>query len=339
MRLVRQLGAAFALLGIAGAVGCGSSPAGPGVGGANGGAGTNGGAGAGGGVPGSWLPTATTNDDANLSGMSVGLCDGSASLLRKKIPVTLTGGGTQFSIGDGYLMSDASIPAYAYFALPVTNVGTTMHCFVSASDYSWLDSAGNSEGSFLAYVTGSVGQVDPTIYTDTCLAPGETGFLLDIQSDLVSNDIYTPTTSVTLALSTSSDGTLPPAKVLPLGNTVAGAVLTVAFENEGTRPADIAESNSCPYILVDSGGLPVTWAFLDPTPLGELDVGQQGSATANYVMECGQTVRAYIPFQSPDQASGPTVPSAASDSVQAWRKLQAQQLAAARAALGRRRPK
>jgi hypothetical protein len=302
----------------------------------NGGAGTNGGANAGGGVPGTWLPSARTNDDANLSGTSVGLCDGSASLLRKKIPVALTGGGTQFSIGDGYLMSDASVPEYAWLALPVTNLGTTMHCFVSASDYSWLDSAGNSEGAFLAYVTGSVGQVDPTIYTDTCLAPGETGFLLDIQSDLVSNDIYTPTTSVTLALDTSSDGTLPPAKVLPLGYTVAGEALTVAFENEGTGPADIAESNSCPYILVDSGGLPVTWAFLDPTPLGELDVDQQGSGTASSVLECGQALRAYIPFNSLDQASGPTAPSDAANSVDAWQKLRAQKLAAARGALGRR---
>jgi hypothetical protein len=330
MRIVRQLGAAVTLLGIAGGVGCGSgSAAGPGVGG------TNGGGGAGGGVPGNWLPTATTNDAANLSGMSVGLCDGSASLLRKKIPVALTGGGTQFSIGDGYLLSDASVPQYAWLALPVTNLGTTMHCFVSASDYSWLDSAGNSEGTLLAYVTGSVGQVDPTIYTDTCLAPGETGFLLDIQSDLVSDDIYTPTTSVTLALSTSSDGTRPPAKISPLGYTVAGAALAVAFENGGTGPADIAESNSCPYILVDSGGLPVTWAFLDPTPLGELGVGQQGSGTASSVLECGQTLRTYFPFESPDQASGPVAPSGAADSVQAWRKLQAQQLVAAHA-LGRR---
>lgn len=334
--MVRRTGALFALLGIAGMSGCGSSsPAGPGSGGTNGGGGTNGSGGTGGGM-GSWLPTATTNDDANLSGASLGPC-GTPTLLRKKIPVTLTGGGTEFSLGDAYLMSLMVDPAYAYLAVPVTNLGTTMHCFVSTTNYSWLDSQGNSEGDFLTYVTGSVGQVDPTIYTDTCLEPGETGFIFDIQSNLTTNDIYTPTTSITFALGTSSDGALPPAKILPQSYSLAAGALTVTFANSGTGPGELTAS--CPFVLVDSGGLPTLWGFFELTTTGLLEVGQQGSGTDATPEGCGQEMRAYIPFTSPTAASGPTpnmasgpaASNGAAASALAWRSLLVQKLSAARA--------
>jgi hypothetical protein len=323
MGMVPRTGVLVTWLGISGLLGCGSSsPAG------SGGGGTNGGGGSGGGVPGNWLPTATTNDDATLSGASLGPC-ATPTLLRKKIPVTLTGGGTEFSLGDAYLMSVAADLAYAYLAIPVTNLGTTMHCFVSTTNYSWLDSQGNSEGDFLTYVTGTVGQVDPTIYTDSCLEPGETGFLFDIQSNLTTNDIYTPTTSITFALGTSSGGALPPPKILPQSYSLAAGALTVTFANSGTGPGELTEA--CPFVLVDSGGLPTLWGFFELTTPGELDVGQQGTGTDATPEGCGQELRAYIPFGSPNVASGPTAPNSAAASALAWRSLLVQKVAAARA--------
>jgi hypothetical protein len=252
------------------------------------------------------------------------MCNG-GTLLRKKVPLTLNGGDTEFAIGDGYLFTEADVPQYAYLAVPVTNLGTTMHCFVAItpSTYQWNTAQGNPPVELMTpYATGSVGDVGSGIYTSSCLAPGETGFILDIEHSTDDSDLFTPTLGITMALESSFDGTPPAAALVPQSYTDTSGTLTVSFQNVGTGAANIDASG--PYLLLDSGGLPTTFGYLAETPTGLVDVGQQGTATAADPIKCGQTVRAYIVFDSPDAAFAPAGASsslgAATRSEGAWRR-------------------
>ena len=295
------------------------------------------GGGNGGGMTAGWAPTATTDNAATISGGSTGMCSG-VTLLRKKIPLTLSAGGADFAIGDGYLFTDASTPQFVDFAVPVRNLGSTMNCFVhvSTGSYEWNTSQGSAPVELLQpYVTGSVGDVGSGIYSQSCLAPGETGILVDLEQSTDGSDLFTPMTSIALALETPLDGTAPPAALVPQSYADSGGALTVTFLNVGTGAGDIDNLGS--YLVMDSGGLPTAWGFLNELPQGLLDVGQQGTGTAD-PLNCGSTVRAYIAFDSPTAAfapsglASPLAAAAASES--AWRSSIQTKLSAIRAARG-----
>jgi hypothetical protein len=282
-----------------------------------------------------WAPTATTNDARTISGGMTGTCSGTAE--RKQVPVTLSAGGDQFALGDGYLLANTLDSSYVYFVVPVRNLGSTMHCFVGITDgtYQWNTASGPAPVALMnSYVTGSVGEVAPTgVYTETCLAAGETGILFDIEMSTNQSDLFTPTVSISMALNTSFDGTAPPAALVPQSYTDASGILTVAFKNVGTGQADINMNG--PYVLLDSGGLPTAWGFLTEMPTGLLDVGQSGTATATPT-NCGVSVRPYVIFSSPTAASPPaganSALAAAAQSARAWRTGLDAKLTAIRAA-------
>jgi hypothetical protein len=286
--------------------------------------------------PAAWAPTATTNDSATISGGMAGTC--SPTMLRKKVPLTLSAGGDQFALGDGYLLADSLAADYAYFVVPVRNLGSTMHCFVAITggSYQWNTASGSAPVSLMSpYVTGSVGELSPSgLYSATCLAPGETGILFDIEMSTDQSDLFTPTIGIAMALSTLFDGTPPPAALVPQSYTDAGGLLTVAFKNVGTGQANIDMMG--PYVLLDSGGLPTAWGFLEEMPSGLVDVGESGTATANYdPIGCGVSARAYIVFDSPAAtvAAGlePTQ-MAAVQAARAWRSGLGAKLSSIRAA-------
>jgi len=285
--------------------------------------------------PAGWAPTATTNDATTISGGMTGTCSSTAE--RKQVPVTLSAGADQFALGDGYLLADTFDPYYVYFVVPVRNLGSTRHCFVGITDgsYQWSTASGSAPVALMnSYVTGSVGEVSPTgLYTETCLAPGETGILFDIEMSTDQSDLFTPTVQIAMALNTSFDGTAPPAALVPQSYSDANGMLTVAFKNVGTGQAEINRSG--PYVLLDSGGLPTAWSFLDEMPSGLLDVGQSGTATATPT-NCGVSVRPYIIFASPTVASPPagvgSALAAAAQSARAWRAGLGAKLSAIRAA-------
>ena len=259
------------------------------------------------------------------------------TLLRKTVPLTLSAGGADFAVGDGYLFSDTLIPQFAYFAVPVRNLGPTMHCFVhvSAGSYQWNTSQGSAPVDLgQPYLTGSVGDVGSGIYSQACLAPGETGLMVDLEQSTDGSDLFTPTTSIMLALETPLDGTTPAAALVPQSYTDTAGALTVTFLNVGTGEGDI-DNNLGSYLVMDTGGLPTAWGLLNELPQGLLDVAQEGTGTGA-PLNCGQTVRAYIAFDSPTAAfapSGLASPLAAAvDSERAWRSSIRTKLPAIRAA-------
>ena len=164
---------------------------------------------------------------------------------------------------------------------------------------------------------------------------GETELLVDIEQSTDGSDLFTPTVSIALALENALYGVSPPAALVPQSYTDSGGTLAVTFLNVGTGAGDIDNEGS--YLAMDSGGLPTAWGFLNELPQGLLDVGQQGTGTADPI-NCGQTVRAYIAFDSPTAAfapSGLASPlAAAAGSESAWRSSIQTKLSAIRAARG-----
>jgi hypothetical protein len=288
-----------------GAAGSGGSPDG---GTANGGA-------AGHLASGPWLPLGSTDNANTLTGMSVGSCSGDSSFVRKKIPLLIDGGNSDFQIGDAYLLADSAYPNAATLVAPVKNVGTTFHCGISSpiNGYDWLDANGHSLNVMYGVgFIGSEGNVGSDLNDETCLAPGETGFVMDSQTMESIPDLYGTVGTVTLALVSTATGTAPGAIVAPQSYTYQEQLLDVVFGNAGTMGAVIQGStlDFGAFIVFDSDGLPLWTGSLEETVTaaptdnpGYLAVGTTGQGIATVspdeIPPCGTTIRAFIKFEGP----------------------------------------
>jgi hypothetical protein len=266
---------------------------------------------------GPWVALPATNNAATLTGVSIGDCPSSSDVRRKKIPLIIDGGSGDFQIGDAYLLAEPGYSSLARLVAPVKNVGTTLHCAIGApiNGYDWLDANGHSMNVTVGPgFIGSEGDVGMPTYDETCLQPGETGFILDEQEmeDIV--DLYDAVSAVTLALVSKSTGTTPAAVVVPQSYTYSatGTVASevqVIFDNVGTGAAEIADLDYGAYLVLDAGGLPVWVGRLYDLPDGSTvdnpGLFAAGTAGLGYDPQpqssagCGTSLRAFIKFEGP----------------------------------------
>jgi hypothetical protein len=307
-----------------GAGGGSGGTAGTGSGGAaTGGAATGGkatgGAATGGGTmaSGPWLPLPATNDAATLTGIAVGSCPPYTPLRRKKIPLVIDGGSSDFQIGDAYLLGDPQVPYIATLLAPVKNVGTALHCGITSpiNGYDWLDPNGHSMDVTVGPgFIGSEGDVGTIYYDQTCLAPGETGFIIDGQDMESVTDLFATASTVTLALISTAMGTTPAAIVVPQSYMykVVGAStdeIDVDFNNVGTAAAVMQSLDYGTVIAFDADGLPIWTTRLNDTAdtpsdnpgylaAGTAGLGDNLIQQAQY-LACGASIRAFIKFEAP----------------------------------------
>jgi len=285
-------------------------------GGSGGGAGGQGG-GAGRGVVGIWPPTMATNDAATLTPTPTGTCDPSA-LQRKKIPLVINGGSSDFGFGDAYLVATPSDPSTATFIGLVTNLGSTMHCNVAAppNGYDWYDGQGKSHNVTTGpTILGSEGNTGSPIYVQSCLAPGETGVIADSQSMNGigvrfdgTTSVFDQTASVALALSFTGDGTTPAPVLTPtMYRMDSPAGFTIFFSNVGTGTARLISypPYSATYVAFDQGGLPLSIGGLDEITGGAqtylVAPGEPGySGSIVNLPGCATKLRVYIAFHAGD---------------------------------------
>jgi hypothetical protein len=283
---------------------------GSGTGGAagTGGAGTGGATGVGGaGGAGHWGPDGITNNSAELSGATIGRNCATGSLPRRKlVAVSLTGDPT-YTVQDAYLLSDVS-STKATLLVPVTNVGTSVRCVVrSTAGYQWQDAQGASIGSLpTAFVLGSLG-ASLCSNSISCLAPGETGVL--VQTFSQSADFFSAVTRIVLPLTDDTDlpSTTPPAtwsvapaRVVPQSYDLGNLSIMVTVKNLGTETPLLAPTGSR-YILLDADGLPVGFGPLEQnvTPANRnMTAGEVGSASDVPVTAsgCGSRIRVFLSF-------------------------------------------
>ncbi len=208
-------------------------------------------------------PDIAGNNAATLSGAALGSDEADVQALRKEVDVTLMSPSADFELGTFYASRPRLETDSVFWILPLTNVGDETRCFVKVVDITFRDSDGgvlSAEDS--QFVDGSVGALPSSIYTSTCLAPAETGYILGIQLD-DNAPIYSDLDAVEIGgiEVSSSPPAAPDIRVIPQRYAVSmNQELSVNVENEGSQIGYVTDATT---ILLDADDLPLNWTFLD----------------------------------------------------------------------------
>ena len=196
---------------------------------------------------------------ATLSGDPVGRAVDPADRLTRVIPITVRGSdltGTSASLGRQTATSDV----YSFIA-PVTNHGGRRQCFIQTVTLDLLDSAGATIGTQPnGFLTGSVGKLKGgSMHTDSCLAVGETGYLLELFGAAPD---YAAVAHARITLKSSdSDWEAPETAVIPVSYSapVQDQSYTVTVANQGPATATV---NQGTVIYFDDTDTPAYYNFL-----------------------------------------------------------------------------
>jgi len=248
--------------------------------------------------------TATGNNSAVLSGGAViGKGTTAVNDLRKQIAVTVLGTNTSFTVGTAYATRSTALLDYADIIMPVTNIGTEALCFVQLTGIIYRDVSGTAIGVPSShFVQGSVRKLSSGIFTDTCLAPGETGMAGTIQADL-----YAKVAKMEFTLQSSvSANSAPVTSVVPQSYTLlpptsiyAGSFSIKAL-NVGAGPALVGEqSRFHMWFLFDDAGRPLSWGLTDSTTPSV--IAANGTATITddvfYDGSGGSKLQVFVDFE------------------------------------------
>ncbi len=184
--------------------------------------------------------------------------------LRRPLQVTILG--DEAMVGKGYVMRSSLDTSYIHVAIAISNSDSQMRCFVKAQDIVWRTEEGDEipgDSHAMTYLSGSAGESSGTL-TTTCLAPGEKGYLLELQAMAKGDDsLFETLAEVELTLSSSdSKFERPNYRVLPVKWSGSASSLSVTFQNMGIMAAPV-ELGEGQFIMTDADGLPLTWGFLD----------------------------------------------------------------------------
>jgi hypothetical protein len=206
-----------------------------------------------------------------------------ATTARRVVPVKVGATIPGLSLGQAYLtLTQGSVQsaAMAQLTIPVANQGTDHPCFIQAQNLHYLSAAAATLNptSDPIYLNGSVGDVGGgTFYTHTCLAPGETGYVLDSPSPAN----FSGTSSIELDLASLLSGQSPAGHLTPtryeLGTCGSRRSLRVTAINDGLSTVTVAMGGLAlgPGILLDASGLPAGWIYLDDEETVQLAPGGQ----------------------------------------------------------------
>lgn len=254
------------------------------------------------GVPEGSAPT--QDNSADMTGATFGTDAFDVTQRRRTVPVTVATPFAGIALGPAYFTRPIAGDESAALTLVVTNSGTDFPCFVTATTYQWLGATGQvlSTTSGL-YLDGLVGFVNVTD-TDTCLAPGETGYFTDVQA-AEGSPLYSAVASVSIGLASSGSGTTPAAKFVPnrydIGTCAGNRTLRVegiasgAEVSVGDLGGDLA-----PAIFLDATGLPVGWSLLSQMQPANVAVGAGAYFFDNGPEPAVSRARVFLPFEPPD---------------------------------------
>jgi len=250
----------------------------------------------------------TGNNSADLQGPALGDVPFTASTARRAVPVKVGTTLAGLTVGQAYLTRNTST-ADTDVTIPVTNGGTDYPCFVTAHSLHYLSTAGTIlySADDPIYLSGSVGDLGVTFYTNTCLAPGETGYLLDIQSAAS----FSGAASVELDLAASSSGKQPTGHLNPtqyeIGTCGATRYLRLTAMNSGRTTISVgADVRYGPGVLLDADGLPAGWILLEDDPAAQLRPGE----TAYFLTDLPDVAavtraRFFVNFDPPAPSAAP----------------------------------
>ncbi|MEM7137736.1 MAG: hypothetical protein AAF500_14225 [Myxococcota bacterium] len=266
--------------------------------GGTGGAGAAGGAGGMGGTGGVEPPTTITdNNYARLNGDAVGGGTQPTSGLRKTVEITVVTPNPDVEVATaGYVFRRANDVETTRWHFVLTNRSTTVACFIRLSDIMLKDVDGNVlADAGISFVNGNIGDPGNGMWTGTCLEPGASGPVLDIDSA----EVYSEITSIEIgSISTATTMSAPPPAIVRgtrYARQGSGDAFSVTVENIGAGPAFIGGSSR--YVLLDDANEPLWWSFLDGE--GEIAPGEEFELAEDNSLYEGEanTMDVYVDFE------------------------------------------
>ena len=213
-------------------------------------------------------PPVSANNSAILEGENLGTQTASNSVLRKEVVVEVRVPNSSFKLGKAYLTRSTKSSESFYWVVAVTNTSSQIKCFVEAKDIQLLNDSGTVlVNQAFTFLTGQVGISQNRIYTDTCLAAGETSYILGIELDLFAN---VAKISLGLLDSLNSSFSLSSAKIIPQSYAIGQSGLlrdfsaTVKHMSNGAVKIGLFSK----FFLLDQSDEPLIFGFLSP-PTGD----------------------------------------------------------------------
>ncbi len=235
------------------------------------------------------------NNNALISGATIGTGITALSSLRKPIEVKVLTSHPSLSAGNAFATRPWASTDYAYVILPVTNTGNETLCFVELVQITYRDAADAAIlSNGIAFVSGSVAKLNATgFFTDTCLSPGETGMIGDINANL-----YAAVAKMEFSFQTSTFAfAAPAARVIPqsyvIDSITKGPVVTA--KNVGTTAASVLLAKA---YLFDDSNQPLVWSYLT-APSTPVTVAATGTVPLSglFYDGTGSTLRAFVNFE------------------------------------------
>jgi hypothetical protein len=268
-----------------------------------------------------------SNNSAELDGPPFGHGTDPNDTLRKVIRADLLAPEPRLTFGQVHALR-TGVDAFVNLAFSVTNTSSGNLCFIELEAFRLKDAGGATlvQPDLGPFVEGSVLAIDPVVWTSTCLLPGETGWIIDIESNNAVGDLYASLDSIEFRFAAEPfpADAVPPPRVLPnLYYVAADGIITVCFANLGTGPAEMTAQTFSRYLALNDAGEPLDWGFLTAhvQPIGLLQPTQNGSASTEHPSDFPGTahrMRAFIDFESPGAMS--QAPEHARGPLQAWRQ-------------------
>jgi hypothetical protein len=218
--------------------------------------------------------------------------------LTRSLTVTTTGDARIHAVS-AQLTRDAVDSETGYVAVRVKNVGSSGACFFRSEETVYVDANGQAvHDDDLGFVDGSSATLEASgVTTDTCLLPGEEGFVTDIVLESSVRRFFSRTVDVRLAFSASSGGFKPTTRFIPAAYDTNGAFgVSMRAVNEG--PSTISFEGRhlfAKLVPLDEAGRGLGWAFLDTPSQGVTRVGSGESLTmtTRFFVFSSSTTRTY----------------------------------------------
>lgn len=239
--------------------------------------------------------------------------------IRKPITFSVTNSDSRLSLNQAYATRSSTSTESVYWLVQVKNVSASDRlCFIRLNTGTFKDALGATiKTNNGTYLHGSIFKLNVET-TNTCLAPGETGFFVGVELGSSHPGIYSNLAEIVFDnISVYTDiKQRPLSKVAPdLNYTVTFDVsqfISLKVSNTGTVDSSVDKNNL--YVMLDQTEEPLHWGFMERTADwdGLLTVDNsnflEGTSAISYTGKANR-IRVLIDYEDSADAPGPPVPS------------------------------
>lgn len=208
------------------------------------------------------------NNNSILSGYRIGSGKHYNSFLSKSVEISVRNRGG-FSYETPYVartvIMEGSEDYSFYWIIPIRNLQETK-CFIRMTSINFYDSSNNLiHYENRSYVTGSIGLIYISTFTNTCLTNGEEGYVSGIVTEKLYNKVHKIVVSRIESSSSESIKLRDPSiLVKPISYTTTGTYRSPTITVKNYSEIDIELSQVSTVFLLDSYNRPIYWNFVYP---------------------------------------------------------------------------